>query len=119
MTPDEIVLQLKRKGTFDQLRKHLLSEFQNQHEGQTFLENVNNFMEEKTSKDPSLLEKERSTFHSLMMNELEKTGMFQSVHKQVLETLLQQSYYQVQVDEQLKLVLDPTGATTSTSKNDD
>ncbi|KAI9278397.1 hypothetical protein BDA99DRAFT_492061 [Phascolomyces articulosus] len=116
MTPDEIVLQLKRKGTFDQLRKHLLSEFQNQQEGQSFLDNVNNFMEEKTSKDPSLLEKERSTFHSFMMKELEKTGMFQSAHKQVLETLLHQKYYQDQVDEQLKLILDNT---SSSSKEDD
>jgi hypothetical protein len=28
MTPDEVVLQLKRNGTFDDLRKRLLSEFQ-------------------------------------------------------------------------------------------
>ena len=53
-----------------------------------------------------------------------RTGMFESVHKQVLETLLQQKYYQVQVDEQLKLVLDTStttagAATSSTSKNDD
>ncbi|KAI9498525.1 complex proteins associated with Set1p component shg1-domain-containing protein [Zychaea mexicana] len=106
MTPDEIVLQLKRKGTFDQLRKHLLSEFQQQNEGQKFLENVTSFMQEKISKDPSLLDKERSTFQSLMMNELEKAGMFQSVHEQIRGTLLQQKYYQDQVDEQLRLVLD-------------
>ncbi|KAI8142509.1 hypothetical protein BJV82DRAFT_669660 [Fennellomyces sp. T-0311] len=104
MTPDEIVMQLKRNGTFDQLRKHLLTEFQNQDAGQTFLESINSFMQEKASKDPSLLEKERSTFHSLMMNELEKAGMFQNVHEQVLGTLLQQKHYQDQVDEQLKMV---------------
>lgn len=29
MTPDQIVVQLKRKGTFDELRKALLSDFMN------------------------------------------------------------------------------------------
>lgn len=29
MTPEEVVLQLKRNGTFDDLRKRLLTEFQN------------------------------------------------------------------------------------------
>lgn len=30
MTPEEIVLQLKKNGTFDELRKKLLSDFQSQ-----------------------------------------------------------------------------------------
>jgi hypothetical protein len=29
MTPEEVVLQLKKNGTFDDLRKRLLTEFQN------------------------------------------------------------------------------------------
>lgn len=37
MAPEEVVLQLKRNGTFDDLRKRLLTEFQNGVSGLPFV----------------------------------------------------------------------------------
>lgn len=78
-------------------------------------------------KDPTLLEKDRSAFLSLVTSELEKygigvivgcvslfsngpclsyrEGMYQSVKEQVLENMLQKKDYQDQIDEQMEQVI--------------
>ncbi|KAI9311551.1 complex proteins associated with Set1p component shg1-domain-containing protein [Dichotomocladium elegans] len=105
MKADDVVMQLKRNGTFDQLRKHLLTEFQNESEGQAFLAKINSFMEEMINANPSLLEKDRSAFIGHVMKELEKANVYQTVHEQVLGMSLQRKYYQEQINEQIQQVL--------------
>ncbi|KAG2236820.1 hypothetical protein INT48_007004 [Thamnidium elegans] len=72
MQPEDIVLQLKKNGTFDDLRKHLLTEFQNGEEGQKFLNKLKLFMEDMIANDPTLIEKESSSFHEIVSAELER-----------------------------------------------
>ncbi|KAG0170444.1 hypothetical protein DFQ28_002183 [Apophysomyces sp. BC1034] len=105
MTPDEVVLQLKRKGTFDELRKHLLTEFQTAPTGQKVLEKVNAFMEDMVNKDPSLTDKDGPAFHELVTTELERAGVYKSIRDEVLGTLLQTDYYQRRVDEEMRLLI--------------
>ncbi|CAO3653838.1 unnamed protein product [Mucor hiemalis] len=103
MTPEDIVLQLKRNGTFDDLRKRLLSDFQSNAEGEQFLNKLKFFMEEMIAKDPSLVEKESSSFHELVNSELERSGVYDTIRQEALETL-KGDYYQQRVDEEVKIV---------------
>lgn len=103
MTPEDIVLQLKRNGTFDDLRKRLLSDFQSNAEGEQFLNKLKLFMEEMIAKDPSLIEKESSSFHELVNAELERSGVYETIRQEALETL-KGDYYQKRVDEEVKIV---------------
>ncbi|OBZ81943.1 hypothetical protein A0J61_10006 [Choanephora cucurbitarum] len=105
MTPEETVLQLKRNGTFDELRKKLLSDFQSQTTGQKFLDDLKEFMEDLVQKSPSLLDTEPSTFHEQVMTELEKAGIYQQIRKEALETL-KGDYYQQRVDKEIQLLED-------------
>ncbi|CDH57522.1 hypothetical protein RO3G_14289 [Lichtheimia corymbifera JMRC:FSU:9682] len=115
MKPADVVVQLKRNGSFDQLRKQLLTDFQNEPEGKAFLAKINNFMETMVLKDPTLLEKDRSAFLSLVTSELEKEGMYQSVKEQVLGTMLQKKDYQDQIDEQMEQVIASRQESSSSS----
>ncbi|ORZ13579.1 complex proteins associated with Set1p component shg1-domain-containing protein [Absidia repens] len=105
MSAEDVVLQLKRKGTFDKLRKHLLSDFQTEPAGQQFMKKIQDFMEEMITKDPSLLDKDRTAFHSLMMDEIEKAGMYQTIQKEVVTTLMQADDFQQRVEEEMTAIL--------------
>ncbi|KAI8066208.1 uncharacterized protein B0P05DRAFT_553400 [Gilbertella persicaria] len=101
MTPEEAVLQLKKNGTFDELRKKLLSDFQSQFAGQKLLDDLKHFMEDMVNKDPSLLDKEPFLFHEQVMSELEKEGIFHQIHQDILETLKGDDYQQ-RVDKEIQ-----------------
>ncbi|KAI9307651.1 complex proteins associated with Set1p component shg1-domain-containing protein [Cunninghamella echinulata] len=105
MSAEDVVMQIKRKGTFDELRKRLLSDLETAPVGQQFLKSLQDFMEEKIKEDPSLLDKDRSTFHSLMMNDIEKAGMYQSIQNEVVTTLMQAEDFQKRVEEEMLAVL--------------
>ncbi|KAI8098494.1 complex proteins associated with Set1p component shg1-domain-containing protein [Halteromyces radiatus] len=105
MSAEEIVLQLKRKGTFDELRKRLLADFQTEPAGQQFMKKIQDFMEDMITKDPSLLDKDKSAFHSLMLNEIEKTGMYQTIQKEIVTTLMQADDFQKRVEDEMNTVL--------------
>ncbi|KAI7870986.1 hypothetical protein BDF14DRAFT_1321864 [Spinellus fusiger] len=98
MTPEDVVLQLKRKGTFDVLRKRLLSEFQKTSNGQSFIDKTNGFMEDVVKKDDSVLDKDRNSFYEHITSELERAKFYDSIREEVLETLLKDEYYQNQVE---------------------
>ncbi|KAI8642222.1 hypothetical protein BD408DRAFT_416999 [Parasitella parasitica] len=103
MTPEEVVLQLKRNGTFDDLRKRLLTEFQNGEEGKIFLSKLKLFMEDMIARNPGLVEKDSSFFHEQVSAELEKAGVYNSVRQDILGTL-KEDYYQQRVDKEIQLV---------------
>ncbi|KAI8333761.1 hypothetical protein BD560DRAFT_493968 [Blakeslea trispora] len=105
MTPEEIVLQLKKNGTFDELRKKLLSDFQSQATGQQFLSDLKEFMEDMVQKGPSLIDAEPSAFHEQVMTELEKAGIYHQIRQEALETL-KGDYYQQRVDKEIQLLED-------------
>ncbi|KAI9006290.1 hypothetical protein CLU79DRAFT_780438 [Phycomyces nitens] len=114
MTPEDVVLQLKRKGTFDSLRKRLLSEFQSESTGQSFLEKTNGFMEEIVKKDDSLLDKDRNSFYEHVTNELERAKFYDSIREEILERLLKDEYYQKQVDDAMETVMNEMNTSTVT-----
>ncbi|GAN09679.1 hypothetical protein MAM1_0283c09211 [Mucor ambiguus] len=103
MTPEEVVLQLKKNGTFDDLRKRLLTEFQNGGEGQKFLGKLELFMEDMVARNPSLVEKDSLFFHDQVSVELEKAGVYNAVRQDVLATL-KEEYYQQRVDKEIQTV---------------
>ncbi|GAA5805932.1 hypothetical protein EDC94DRAFT_607470 [Helicostylum pulchrum] len=103
MQPEDIVLQLKKNGTFDDLRKRLLTEFQNGEEGQKFLNKLKLFMEDMIANDPTLIEKESSSFHEIVSAELERAGIYNTIRQEALETL-KGDYYQTRIDQEVKVV---------------
>ncbi|KAI8079469.1 hypothetical protein BDF21DRAFT_463532 [Thamnidium elegans] len=103
MQPEDIVLQLKKNGTFDDLRKHLLTGFQNGEEGQKFLNKLKLFMEDMIANDPTLIEKESSSFHEIVSAELERAGIYNTIRQEALETL-KGDYYQTRIDQEVKIV---------------
>ncbi|SAM07064.1 hypothetical protein [Absidia glauca] len=111
MSAEDAVLRLKRKGAFDELRKRLLSDFQTGSEGQDFVKQVQDFMEKRIAQDPSLLDKDRATFHTIMMDEIEKTGMYQAVEKELTNGLMQTEEFQNKVNEELSAVTVMTSPT--------
>ncbi|KAI8366489.1 hypothetical protein EDC96DRAFT_544154 [Choanephora cucurbitarum] len=116
MTPEETVLQLKRNGTFDELRKKLLSDFQSQTTGQKFLDDLKEFVEDLVQKSPSLIDTEPSAFHEQVMAELEKAGIYQQIRKEALETL-KGDYYQQRVDKEIQLLEDNTSVKDEVRRN--
>ncbi|ORY95750.1 hypothetical protein BCR43DRAFT_493534, partial [Syncephalastrum racemosum] len=107
MTPDQIVVQLKRKGTFDELRKALLSDFMNNEAGQALRQKVEATMQELVDKNPSLLDKDRSGFHATVMKELESAGIYGSLR---VETLLREKRYQDRMEEEIRIELEKSAA---------
>ncbi|KAL7326488.1 hypothetical protein PS15p_208823 [Mucor circinelloides] len=103
MTPEEVVLQLKRNGTFDDLRKRLLTEFQNGEDGQKFLSKLTLFMEDMVARNPSIVEKDSSFFHDQVSAELGRAGVYNAVREDVLATL-KGDYYQQRVDKEIQTV---------------
>ncbi|GAA5817176.1 hypothetical protein MFLAVUS_010718 [Mucor flavus] len=103
MQPEDIVLQLKKNGTFDDLRKRLLTEFQNGEEGQKFLSKLKLFMEDMIANNPALIEKESSSFHEIVSTELERAGIYNTIRQEALETL-KGDYYQTRIDQEVKVV---------------
>ncbi|KAI8980554.1 hypothetical protein BDB01DRAFT_796942 [Pilobolus umbonatus] len=113
MTPENIVLQLKKNGTFDGLRKHMLSEFQSGEAGQQFLKRLNTFMEDTLTDNPTLLEKGSNYFHEFITAELEKAGVYKDIHNDALNTL-KEEYYQQRIDEQVRLVIESSKSENGT-----
>ncbi|CEG72688.1 hypothetical protein CU097_008656 [Rhizopus azygosporus] len=105
MTPEDIVLQLKRNGTFDDLRKRLLSGFQHGEQGKEFTSKLNAFMADMISKDPSLLNS--TSIYEKITKELERSGIYQTLQQQVLQEL-QTDYYQNRITEQVDIVYQDT-----------
>ncbi|KAG2194030.1 hypothetical protein INT47_009921 [Mucor saturninus] len=101
MKPEEIVLQLKKNGTFDDLRKRLLADFQSGAGGENFLEKLKSFMEDMVARDPSLIEKESSAFYELVSAELERAGIYNTIRQEALETLKGEQY-QTRVNDEIK-----------------
>ncbi|KAI8332595.1 complex proteins associated with Set1p component shg1-domain-containing protein [Chlamydoabsidia padenii] len=106
MSAEDAVLQLKRKGAFDELRKRLLSDFQTGPAGQNFVKKIQDFMETMVMNDTSLLDKDRSTFHTIMMDEIEKAGMYQTIQKEIINGLIQTEDFQNKVTEEITAVLE-------------
>ncbi|GAA5805897.1 hypothetical protein HPULCUR_011423 [Helicostylum pulchrum] len=100
MQPEVTVLQLKKNGVFADLRKRLLIEFQN---GQKFLNKLKLFMEDMIANDPTLIEKESSSFHEIVSAELERAGIYNTIRQEALETL-KGDYYQTRIDQEVKVV---------------
>ncbi|CAO3637091.1 unnamed protein product [Cunninghamella echinulata] len=105
MSAEDVVMQLKRKGTFDELRKRLLSDSRNSACGTTVFKKPSRLYGRKSKRNPSLLDKDKSTFHSLMMNDIEKAGMYQSIQNEVVTTLMQAEDFQKRVEEEMLAVL--------------
>ncbi|KAI9262857.1 hypothetical protein EDC94DRAFT_607610 [Helicostylum pulchrum] len=103
MQPEDTVLQLKKNGVFADLRKRLLIEFQNGEEGQKFLNKLKLFMEDMIANDPTLIEKESSSFHEIVSAELERAGIYNTIRQEALETL-KGDYYQTRIDQEVKVV---------------
>ncbi|KAI7905139.1 uncharacterized protein BX663DRAFT_501881 [Cokeromyces recurvatus] len=100
---EEIVLRLKRNGTFDSIRKQLLSEFQSGDAGQKFLDKLKAFMEDLVHRDPSLLDKDSSFFYDYVSAELERSGIYQTIRQEILDTLKDDSH-QKKIDEDIYFV---------------
>ncbi|KAI8967987.1 complex proteins associated with Set1p component shg1-domain-containing protein [Mycotypha africana] len=109
MLPEDIVLQLKKNGFFDSLRKQLLTEFQMSDAGQQFSDKLNNFIENKIENDPSLLERNSSSFYEHISSEIEKSDTYTSLRDQILETL-KRSDFQDKIDEEIRTVTEKAEA---------
>lgn len=92
MDVDDIVFQIKRRGTFDELRKQLYTDVLNhvscnetqrerktthsflpmQQLGQAFIERVNTYASQAIERDPSLTTKSSAAFQAIIMGELER-----------------------------------------------
>ncbi|KAL1928198.1 hypothetical protein VTP01DRAFT_3114 [Rhizomucor pusillus] len=72
MDVDDIVFQIKRKGTFDELRKQLYNDVLNDQLGKAFIERVNEYANQALERDPSLSTKSSAAFQATIMNELER-----------------------------------------------
>ncbi|KAI9487693.1 MAG: complex proteins associated with Set1p component shg1-domain-containing protein [Benjaminiella poitrasii] len=104
MSPEEeIVSRLKRNGTFDSMRKQILVEFQTGDAGQKFLDKLRAFMEDMVNKDPNLLEKDSSFFYDQVSAELERSGLYQTIREEILDTLKEDSH-QNKIDEEILFV---------------
>ncbi|KAG1151150.1 hypothetical protein G6F37_010776 [Rhizopus arrhizus] len=98
MVPEDIVLQLKRNGTFDDLRKKLLAGFQNGTQGKEFVDRLTGLMEEMVNSDPTILNS--SAAYEQITKQIEKADIYQSLRQQVLESL-QKDDYKTRITEQI------------------
>ncbi|CAO3679372.1 unnamed protein product [Umbelopsis ramanniana] len=76
MTPEEVVLQLKKKGTFDELRKQALQEFQANESGQTFINDIQEILQNLEAEDPALFTKDKSHVHNVVLDRLENHSVY-------------------------------------------
>ncbi|ORX54546.1 hypothetical protein DM01DRAFT_1407382 [Hesseltinella vesiculosa] len=105
MQPEDIVSQLKRKGVFDDFRKQLLCDFQTHDIGHQFINVIQGHVESIVENDPSLLEKDRATFHMLLMDSIEKSGYYKTLEKDLTAKVKQDTNFQASVQEKIDQVI--------------
>ncbi|KAI8376288.1 uncharacterized protein BYT42DRAFT_574097 [Radiomyces spectabilis] len=115
MTPEDAVLHLKRKGTFDELRRHLLSEFRTTATGHRLLEKVTECLETALANEASLFDKDIAVSHELLMQRLESADLFVAFRKEILTTVLQEEFYLKRVDDELEALLSSVDSNGSAS----
>ncbi|KAF8933974.1 hypothetical protein BGZ52_006260 [Haplosporangium bisporale] len=104
MTPEELAALFKRRGDFDDTRKHLLSDFQNSTVGQQFSHQLSDILQGCINEDPSLLQRERSEFHQLMVDRITKSTEYKKV-QQFVDSLLQPAQYMSKIESTLMTIV--------------
>ncbi|RUS26628.1 hypothetical protein BC938DRAFT_470508 [Jimgerdemannia flammicorona] len=112
MNPDEVVMQLKRKGAFDEIRKQVLSDFQKSDLGQQFLDRVTAVLEQATGQDPSLLQRDKA---SLLMEQLERSDVFEQARQQVLRSFLESEAYTPRIEDEIQAAVGQVDGQATTS----
>ncbi|KAG0361280.1 hypothetical protein BG005_008709 [Podila minutissima] len=104
MTPEELAALFKRRGDFDDTRKNLLSDFQNSTVGQQFTHQLSDILQSCIDEDPSLLQRERSEFHQLMVDRITKSTEYKKV-QQFVDSLLQPAQYMSKIESTLMTIV--------------
>ncbi|KAG0333288.1 hypothetical protein BG000_009306, partial [Podila horticola] len=104
MTPEELAALFKRRGDFDDTRKNLLSDFQNSMVGQQFTHQLSDILQSCIDEDPSLLQRERSEFHQLMVDRITKSTEYKKV-QQFVDSLLQPAQYMSKIESTLMTIV--------------
>ncbi|KAG0086773.1 hypothetical protein BGZ92_007893 [Podila epicladia] len=104
MTPEELAALFKRRGDFDDTRKNLLSDFQSSTVGQQFTHQLSDILQSCIDEDPSLLQRERSEFHQLMVDRITKSTEYKKV-QQFVDSLLQPAQYMSKIESTLMTIV--------------
>ncbi|KAJ2961453.1 hypothetical protein NQZ79_g3295 [Umbelopsis isabellina] len=102
MTPEELILQLKKKGTFDELRKQALQEFQADASGQSFASRISQILLNLEAEDPALFAKDKSSVHNAVLERLETSSVYEDAKRDMLEKYLQSDAISTRIDEEIR-----------------
>ncbi|KAF9428027.1 hypothetical protein BGZ94_003552 [Podila epigama] len=104
MTPEELATLFKRRGDFDDTRKKLLNDFQSSTVGQQFTHQLGDILQSSIDEDPSLLERDRSDFHQIMLERITKSAEYKKV-QQFVDSLLQPTQYLKKIESTLLTIV--------------
>ncbi|GAB5590399.1 hypothetical protein Unana1_05299 [Umbelopsis nana] len=111
MTPEELVLQLKKKGTFDELRKQALQDFQANESGQSFINQINQILQQLEADDAALFTKDKSYVHNVVLDRLENNAVYDDARNGMLQNYLQSDSIATRIDEEIRaLAPEETGS---------
>ncbi|KAG2178721.1 hypothetical protein INT44_001874 [Umbelopsis vinacea] len=105
MTPEEVVLQLKKKGTFDELRKQALQEFQANESGQTFINDIQEIMQKLEAEDPALFTKDKSHVHNIVLDRLENHAVYNDARQKMLDHYLHSEAVSTRIDKEIRAIV--------------
>ncbi|KAH8551971.1 hypothetical protein BGW37DRAFT_493101 [Umbelopsis sp. PMI_123] len=105
MTPEEVVLQLKKKGTFDELRKQALQEFQANQSGQNFINDIQEILQNLEAEDPSLFSKDKSHVHSTVLDRLENHFVYHDARQKMLDNYLHSDSISTRIDKEIRAIV--------------
>ncbi|KAI9245457.1 hypothetical protein BY458DRAFT_528781 [Sporodiniella umbellata] len=97
MIPEDVALQLKKNGTFDNLRKELYFNFHQKDREGEFINKLKLFIEELIVKDPSLLNS--PSFFDHVNKKIEESSIYPSLKEQALDTLQEDEYKNKIIDQ--------------------
>ncbi|CAG8647705.1 3087_t:CDS:2, partial [Paraglomus occultum] len=101
LTPEEVASEFKRKGAFDELRRELLEEFLKSDKGKEFNERLKLLFEARTDGDPSLLDKDRTEIHVILLNDFDKAREDEKIKEYILKEIIESTEYQAALVQRL------------------
>ncbi|CAG8475974.1 3628_t:CDS:2 [Paraglomus brasilianum] len=101
LTPEEVVSEFKRRGAFDELRRELLEEFLKSEKGKEFNERLKSLLESRTDGDPSLLDKDRTEIHIILLNDFDKAREDEKIKEYILKEIIESTEYQAALVQRL------------------
>ncbi|KAL1919800.1 uncharacterized protein VTP21DRAFT_1731 [Calcarisporiella thermophila] len=115
LTEDQLILQLKREGKFDEFRTLLLEEFKHHKKGEEIIQELKELVQDAIKNDPALLDMNPAEFHITMLKHVDRSHIYDSALR-LTTSLLDSENFDKKMKEEIKNAITSLSGDKETDK---